>query len=288
MNPVISDPATVRAELLDCIQANLAVLADHRHGPGTHLAMGAVLRFRPLPGDGGLPTVEPPLAPQLAEAGRRLGLYTVAEYANVAPDGIRALAAEHGRLYVVADSAAMPWLPYYRRRHMEHSYLVEPSGPAAMVTDAYHNQTPWGTAAPGRWHLAWDELPPDATVRVLAADPAGPPSAAPAADLAPPGDYPRAYAEHPDRTAATERFAVETWLLARSRKLHHAFRERTGTPHAGLTAQLERWDALAGRAFVALRRVARGHPEPSGLFTELEHLLTDEAGAARPRTDPAP
>ena len=57
---------SVRAELLDCVQSNLAVLADRHHGPGSHLALGAVLRFTPRPGPDGLPTVEPSADSQLA------------------------------------------------------------------------------------------------------------------------------------------------------------------------------------------------------------------------------
>jgi hypothetical protein len=70
--------ASAWARALDCLQANLAVLADRHHGPGTHLRLGARLHFSPTtaepadtPADPSaetraLPTVEPTLDAQLA------------------------------------------------------------------------------------------------------------------------------------------------------------------------------------------------------------------------------
>lgn len=50
---------SVHTGLLDCVQVNLAVLADHHHGAGTHLRAGAALDFRTWKRPDGLPTVEP-------------------------------------------------------------------------------------------------------------------------------------------------------------------------------------------------------------------------------------
>ncbi|MFC8845934.1 MULTISPECIES: acyl carrier protein [unclassified Micromonospora] len=269
----------VHAELLDCVQSNLAVLADHFHGLDTHLALGATLRMRPRAGAGGLPTVEPLLDDQLAEA-RLLGLVEELRLHDVPASELAALAARHGTLYVVADAFHMSWLPYFGRRHMEHSYLVsvEPgdAGPApdaggmALVTDAYHNRTPWGLISPGRWTVPWSELPVSSLVLVLGPAATGAPILTPGTRLDPAGDYVAAYAEHPDRVAALTQLTVETWLLARSRRLHAEFLAATGAPERpGTEAHLRRWHRLAEQTFLALRRVDCGRPEPERLWRDL-------------------
>ncbi|WP_259454476.1 acyl carrier protein [Streptomyces ginkgonis] len=264
---------TVRAELLDCVQSNLAVLADRGYGAGTHLALGATLRFRPSPGPAALPTVEPPLTAELAGIGR-LGLAEAARLHRPDRDALVELAREYGTVYVLADAYDMPWLPYHGRRRMEHSYLVEYAPDAAQVTDAYHNRTPWGTAEPQRLRTGWDRLPASSLALALVPASAGVPDLPPALDLGPADGYLAAYADHPDRVTALERLTVETWLLARSRKLHAAFRARYGLPcGAQGEEQLRRWDRLAEQTFLALRRVERGRPEPQRLLGDLAAVL---------------
>lgn len=278
-----STEIAVHAQLLDCLQANLAVLADRHHGPGTHLALGAALRFRPTAGPGGLPTVEPRLAGQLADAGRFLGLLVTAQWQHVTPTRLAELSAQHGELYVVADAHDLPWTPYYGQQHLEHSYLVGSRPAGAVITDAYQNQTPWGKAMPGRWELDWAELPTADHVVALAPT-ATVPAVTPVVDLAEPADYLDAYARHADRVAALRQLTLETWLLARSRKLHAGFRARscapaTGAPVTGapVTGEVEEhlrgWDLLVEQSYLAARRVERGRGEPAGLLDRLGQAL---------------
>lgn len=278
--------STVRVELLDCIQVNLAVLADEVHGPATHLALGAPLRFRPGPGPDGLPTVEPGYAEQIEQSLPRLGLVPRRHWAGLSRLRLRETGAEHGLLYVVADTFEMPWLPYFGRKHMDHSYLLSGTGDHAEVSDAYHNETQWGTAAPGRWCLPWTDLP--ATATYAARFEPGPRSAdvRPEVDIAAPDDYLAAYANHSDRLSAVDRMTVETWLLQRSRRLHAACRwaER---PPADVAAHLEAWDRLAGQAFLALRRVQRGRPEPGHVLPELGRLLAADRSVLGIEAQPA-
>jgi hypothetical protein len=283
--PTAFVPATVRAELLDCIQANLAVLADRHHGPDAHLGLGAALRFAPRRGLYGLPTVEPALGAQLTEAYRWLGLFPGREWRCVPGPNLADLVERHGTLYAIGDSYLMPWLPYHRRRHMEHSFLVEPADPPGAglvtVTDAYHNQTAWGLASPGRWEVEPAELP--AATLVLALRPIdGAATVAPSRALGDAGDYLLAYARYPDRRRALERLAVETWLLARSRKLHAAFLAAGRPADPALDAHLAEWDRVAGHTFLALRRVERGRPEPPGLLPSLGAVLAADAAAFDP------
>jgi acyl carrier protein len=261
---------SVRAELLDCVQSNLAVLADRHHGPGSHLALGAVLRFTPRPGPDGLPTVEPSADSQLA-AVADIGLTERIRLHGVAPDQLASLAREYGPLYVMADTYDMPWLPYHRQRHMEHSYLVTADGDRALIVDAYHSHTPWGLASPGEWTMDWSELPVSSLVVVFEPATAGAPAVAPATEY---GDIDTYVAAYPDRFAALDRLTTETWLLARSRRLHAAFLAREDLPAAPETAtHLERLDRLAEQAFLAMRRVQRGRPEPDRLLTDLADAL---------------
>ncbi|GAA3486960.1 acyl carrier protein [Streptomyces cremeus] len=273
------------AELFDCLQVNLAAHADRLHGAGTHLLLGAGLRFRPAPGPLGLPTVERGVRAQLTEATRRLGLvagepHTAASAADLTPaDGC----------YVVADAFHLPWVPYYRQRHMEHSFLLENDGTdGVLIRDSYHNETPWGIAKPGRWTLTRQEFAaavpgPALAVRLGAAQPGaghgGSPAAAePETDFADPSAvdaYADAYRRHPDRVAALTRLTLETWLLARARALHAAYLCHTGrlpdgdAPRAHLTA----WKKLTEQVYLAHRRVERGRPEPQGLTDRLAALL---------------
>ncbi|MFJ1797966.1 phosphopantetheine-binding protein [Streptomyces sp. NPDC088180] len=266
--PVLSGE---RAGRLDCVQSNLAQLADDLHGDDAHLALGAVPRFRPRPGPHGLPTVEPALEDQLA-ATAPAGLAGTARWAGVQTAELAGLARTHGRLYVVADSFAMPWLPYHGRRHMEHSYLVAPHGDRALVVDAYASHTPWGVAAPGRWVTDWSVLPASSLVVRFDAVPAGPVEPGPG-DFGGAEEYVAAYAAHPDRAAALEQLTTETWLLARSRALHVAFLATRGPVGDPVTAHVLRLARLAEQAFLAHRRVQRARPEPAGLLPAVAAAL---------------
>jgi acyl carrier protein len=265
-----STESTVHAQLLDCLQANLAVVADRHHGPDTHLALGAALRFRPAAGPDGLPTVEPSLDGHLADAERFLGVLVTDRWRDITPARLEALSAEHVELYVVADAYDLSWTPYYLQQHMEHSFLVSSCPAGAAITDAYRNQTPWGNAVPGRWEVDWAKLP--TADHVVALAPAATvPAATPVLDIADPAGYLDAYARHGDRAAALRRLTLETWLLTRSRKLHAAFQARTGTD--AVDGHLREWDLLTEQTYLAARRAERGRREPAGLLDRLGRAL---------------
>lgn len=278
----------IRADLLDCLQVNLALLADRHHGPGTHLRLGARLRFAPRPGPGGLPTVEPTLEDHLADAAELLGLTVTARDSGV--DGA-AVAATTEPVYVVADAHYLPWVPYFGHRHVEHSFLLEPGadGDTVEVTDGYSNDTQWGKARPATHTYSRAELakilaedPQGAEVLRLAPRPLGP-APRPATDLDADraAAYVRAYAEHPDRAAALERFTLETWLLARARKLSAQY--AAGGPEAtvdpAVAEHLARWDGVVEHAYLTFRRVARGRAEPPELLARAAEVLRADADA---------
>ncbi|MFJ7208086.1 acyl carrier protein [Streptomyces sp. NPDC098789] len=279
----------VHADRLDCLQANLALLADRHHGAGTHLRLGATLRFAPRPAPAGSPTglatVEPTLDQHLDDAADLLGL-AVAERRRHAPGSPVEVDAP---LYVVADAHHLPWGPYHGTKHVEHSFLVEPDGDGLAIGDAYHNDTQWGPARPLRRGCSRADF-----AALIAALPEGVESVrfAPRALAAPPEprylpgpvtatEYLRGYAEHPDRRAALEAFTLETWLLARSRRLHALYAaERAGEP-LGEDVQLHlgAWDALVEHAYLAFRRVDRGRAEPGGLWERAAQALHADTAA---------
>lgn len=280
------------AHLFDCLQVNLAERAEYWHGPGTALRLGASLRFRPAPGPLGLPTVERTPEQRLHEARQHLGL-TVREVAGGRP--FSELTPGEGR-YVVADAYFLPWVPYHRRQHMDHSFVLLPGeGEDVLVRDSYLNETPWGGARPGTWRFDRAALAEPDTVGLsvdLAAAELPPPSAAvPVVDLADEDEadaYVTAYERHPHRAAALHRLALETWLLSRARELHTAFLRR----HAdgGVTDRtLEHtaaWQELTEQVYLAYRRVERGRAEPTAPLRRLRQLLHDDARVfARPDGD---
>ncbi|KDN21585.1 acyl carrier protein [Amycolatopsis rifamycinica] len=255
--------------LFDCVQVNLAELADRVHGAGTHLALGRVLRFWPRPGADGLPTVEPPVDAQVTESAELLGL-RVTRRARIGSAG----ELEPGPgCYVVADAYHLPWVPYHRKQHLEHSFLIEPAEDGVTVVDGYHNDTQWGAARPGRWPLGHAELAealPDGALAfdVVAGD--RPADRTPLVELADAGSYVATYADHPDRERALRGLTLQTWLLTRSRRLHAA---ATGPVTDAVRAHLAEWDALAKQVYLASRRVSAGRAEPRALFGRLAECL---------------
>jgi acyl carrier protein len=267
----------IHADALDCLQANLAVLADARHGPGTHLRLGARSAFEPVFG-AGLPSVVATVDDRLAQAHRWLGLSIVERRDGVPPPEAVALLADSVPRYVVADAFSMPWLPYHGHEHAEHSFLAVAAPGGVQVTDAYHNVTPWGTARPGTWLLTEREFAavlhggentvlslhtsalPDAEVEVVPADPAVV------------HRYVAAYRDHGDRSAAFTAVTLETWLLARERRLRVAL---TGDPASA--SRLPAWQRLTEQVYLAKRRVETGRAEPSHVFAMLTDLLVAEA-----------
>ncbi|MDX3112510.1 hypothetical protein [Streptomyces scabiei] len=271
-------PPGVAYELFDCLQVNLAVLADRWHGAGTHLRLGATLRFAPEAGADGLPTVERTAEQHLADAQSALGIAVRALHRAPATTDIPLAEG----CYVVSDAYHLPWVPYFQQRHLSHSFLAEAEGTDVVnVVDGYHNETPWGSARPGLWTLPAREflaaVPNPALVAELVPAAERPGPAAAALDLAGPETvdaYVDAYARHPDRIAALGRLTLETWFLARSRALHAAFRAQFGpSPDSAVDAHLLAWGSLTEQTYLAARRVERGRTEPPALLPRLREQL---------------
>jgi hypothetical protein len=266
-SPVV---AGLRADALDCLQTGVAALADLRHGTGSHLDLGAPLRFGTHADAAGQPSVEASLEQRLAEAAELLGLRVVARHDGLDGPAVRDLADAGGGvpLYVVADAYTMGWLPFVERQHLRHGFLVAGVGAAVTVVDAYHDDTRWGPARPGVWRLPaarFDATVHSATVvvlesgdrprldarAVLAANARALADARPAIDR-----YLAAVSD-----AGVGRLVLDTWTLSRSRALHAAWLAAAAdlAPDAlsAAEAHAQSWRGLATRVFVA---AARGGP----------------------------
>ncbi|HET8684412.1 MAG TPA: acyl carrier protein [Micromonosporaceae bacterium] len=299
------DLEAVHADAMDCLDVNLATLADHHHGAGTHLSLGADLAWRPREDGAGLPTVETTLDEHLSRAGDLLGLRVAARFPDLTAGSLAELAGMADPLYVTGDAYAMPWLPYAGRRHMEHSFLLRRGRTDFLVLDAYHNDTPWGSHRPAVW-----QVPAPALAAMLAAGAAGlhlvpgdPPAldaaalraAQPAAARAAAGripEYVGRLRDHPDRVRVMARVTLDVWLLARARRLHAAW--LAADPHVppgvvdAARTHATAWAGLASQSYVAQRRVERGSAEPPAVLQTLERLLRDDVVFAARLADGAP
>lgn len=300
-SPVIDRLA---APALDCVQTGLAALADHHHGEGTHLALGARLGFATSAVPGRPPTVEVPVERHLALAGELAGLRVAQRRDRLDGSGLRRFAGEAGLLYVLADAFDMAWTPYGGQVHMEHSFLLLPADDRYLVVDAYHNETEWGVARPGVWRLSTADL--DASlgggVSAMVVTAAPRPVVDPVALLA--GNASAMAAARPEvvryvaavragidgtdhsaaRRAAVDQLVLDVWLLSRSRQLHAiwlaAVRGFPATVPATAHAQAREWQRLASQSYLGMRRARQGAAIPPSVVQRLEELLHSDVDLA--------
>ncbi len=300
--------AGIQAPALDCLQANLAVLADRHHHRGAHLALGAPLRFA-LTGPESQPSLTPGVDRRLAEAGELLGLRVTARWDGLDGARLRDLATGHAPLYVVADAYFMAWVPYVGQRHLEHSFLLVQADPAGVtVVDAYHNETEWGQARPGAWRITAAGL--DAAVAggaVAVTLTAGPPpeldatavlaqnaraAAAAAPDLERYVDRMRSAA---DDLAMIEQLVLDVWLLSRERTLHASWlaaQPGRSEPAALAGERAQAWQRFTLQTFLIARRARRGQAVPASVVEQLSEMLRSDVALtgrlARPGAAAAP
>jgi acyl carrier protein len=291
----------LRAPALDCLQTSFALLADHAYGGGRHLALGSRFAFHSRV-DNDLLGVEATPDDRATEAEDLLGLRVEGRWRQLDGPRVRRLIEPGRPLYLTADAYHLSWCPYQGHEHMRHSFLAVAAdtgrgrgGGGVTVVDAYHNDTAWGPARPGVWRLPAAEF--DAALAGGAhalAVAAGPP---PAIDVpaAVAGNAGRARAARPqiDRYLSTvhsqlstvdglRRLVLDVWLLGRARQLHeHWLAAARPGAAAAMTGQAERWQQLAARSYVALRR-GRATPGLADALAALlaEHLATLESAAA--------
>ncbi len=277
----------LEADLFDCLEVNLAIVADGYHGAGTGLALGAVLDHEMREGPHGLPTIERSLGSQLWRAETAIGVIATS-HRRVPLVGLADAVPPGATAYVVADAFVLPWLPYYGRVHLPHSFLAERVPGGWHIIDGYDNRTRWGAATPGCWRLSELDRGDRSACDVLTLTAAPLAAVEPACviDGADVGTYVAAYAGRAEQAITWKQLATETWLLSRARRLHMRARARVewqATPSE--TEHMNAWADLAGQAYLASRRAQQGKPVPSGILAKLEALLGEDQRLFQPPRD---
>ncbi|MGP3948535.1 hypothetical protein [Streptomyces sp. 7N604] len=278
--------AGLRATSLDCLQTSIALLADQAYEPDIHARMGWRLSFPTRAADGGT-RIDTSAATRLEHAAHVLGL-RVGEFQAGPALWVRDAMRRDRPSLVIADGNGLPWLPYYGRRHVEHSFVVQAEQDGAvLVVDGYHIDTPWGSVRPGIWRLSakeWDSLA--GTYQVVDVEP----GRLPAVDLAAWGaeavraavdasacieEYVAERARERSSASVLESVGLDIWILGRERELHAAWWSRHGLgPEAASRA--DAWQRLVTQSFLATRRRERGTVPDVGLFDQMHaELLAD-------------
>jgi hypothetical protein len=294
-------------DLLDCLAVNLAVLLAWHGAADVRTPFAARWRFC-LRGDGAgrsRPDLPPhDLGEDLRElAGRQLRWHPSADLAGELPAW--AAACDEGQpVLVMADAFDMPWVPYAGHEHMEHSLIVAGvDGDRLTIADGYTNTTEWGAAHPvtatvsraeiagllaggGRWSVLRPAGRPEAItfarlVRnnaddICAAHEAGhyevfvrqAAALAQAGDLAP--------------------VALDSWLLARSRRLHSRWLDSNAATSVPAPVRQDfaasvaaAWTRAAEMSYIGLRRARSGRAVPPAVTDCLGQACSAEQDLAR-------
>lgn len=135
--------------MLDCWQATLALGLLAQGYDDVLPVLGAQWWFGEPEQPGGPPSLD--LEPEANRLEALTGLRPTARPlvgAGLRERSERVLAAGRTPL-VVTDGFVLPWCPYYKVRHLEHSFAVTGTAPDGLaVVDAYDIRTEWGTAQP--------------------------------------------------------------------------------------------------------------------------------------------
>jgi hypothetical protein len=302
------DPTALDAELLDCYDDNLQVLARHA---------GATDVRTPFFRDWGFTARgaqrEPQFFREPVERRLRQDCGLAVTWHPARPSGVdacTALLATGRPVLAVADAYDMPWLPYAGHAHMTHSFVIDAiDGGGVRIADAYHNDTAWGVARPLRTTISTDRLAGllGAEARIATLDPAGdaaPPEPAEvvhanaaALDAVALRDYAAEIRDRLDDRAAAAALALACWLGVRSRTRYArwlaelAERDPAVAPVAARFREevAPAWRRASERAYIAQQRADRGRAVPAGAFDALAGPVADaeyEAAVASSRTTP--
>ncbi|MDG4795682.1 BtrH N-terminal domain-containing protein [Micromonospora sp. WMMD1082] len=290
---------------LDCVSDAVAVLLAHRAVPDVRAVFARDWRFELRDMPTGPAQVALPPDDQDERLARRTGwrLDWRATDPGTAVDHWRAAPAADAPIVVVGDAYHLPWLPYYRREHMEHGFVVDGLGTDGTVhiVDPYENPTEWGRAVPTVTGVDFDTLTPALSAgrwAMLTAtgtapepgDPRGQIAANVAAVRAAADSraYERFVADHaPAGRLELENLTLQTWLIARNRSLHARWLADlpAGATDAGFVARFARiergWHRAMESAYLALRRVRSGRRAPGAALDALRAATTAEVELAR-------
>jgi len=293
------DPTGLDAELLDCYDDNLQVLARHA---------GAADVRTPFARDWGFTARgaerEPDFFREPVERRLREDTGLAVTWHPALRSGVEACAAllADGRpVLMLADAYEMPWLPYAGNAHMTHSLVIDAiDGDTVAIADAYHNDTAWGPARPCRTTIDTARLADlfDDDARIATLETGGPPAPpdpvevvranAEALDVSALRCYTDKVRRELDDRAATEALALACWLGVRSRTRYGrwlgelAGRDPVVAPVAARFHDevVPAWRQASQRAYIARQRAERGRAVPAGAFDALAGPVADAEAAA--------
>jgi len=209
---------------------------------------------------------------------------------------------------ILGDAYHMPWLPYFGKEHMKHSFIIDgfnENKTLLHIVDAYFNRTEWGDATPTETTLPIRELvrvieeldDPDSgsffTMQREEPQPTIDISSlllqnaehilAQVRDKASIHNFSEYYARHSTNSAVMKQFVLACWLAARSRALHQLWladiaRERPQLLESLFTEQFSRniskpWQRVGEFAYILSRRVSQGKRPPDMCFRLLEQVI---------------
>jgi hypothetical protein len=294
---------------LDCLNDNLAVLLDHLgvHDRRTPFACQWYFDFDPAdPAHG--PILESLSVEDLIREQTGCTLQKGQLERGRAVEQCRAFVECGQPVLVFGDAYLMPWLPYFGREHMEHSFIVD--GISAdhkllHIVDAYTNRTEWGMAAPTETCLPALALEPitqdldaprhgsfwimqqtatsttadigallkrNAEQMRVQARPDGPLAV-----------FCQHYADAITDVPAVKAFTLACWLVARARAYHQLWLSDVARAQPDLLDQhfvdlfahdvVQPWQRVSEFAYIVFRRVSQGRTPPDTCFQMLAQTV---------------
>lgn len=209
---------------------------------------------------------------------------------------------------ILGDAYHMPWLPYFGKEHMKHSFIIDSfneNKTMLHIVDAYFNRTEWGDATPTETILPTTELeriiqelddsdggsfftmereepPPTIDIPSLLIQNAGH-ILAQVRDNAAIHHFSEHYARNMTNSVVIKQFVLACWLVARSRALHQLWladitRERPQLLEPTFAEQFSQniskpWQQVGEFAYILSRRVSQGKRPPDTCFRLLEQVI---------------
>lgn len=300
---------------LDCLNDNLAVLLDQLgvRDVRTPFACQWYFDFDPAAARG--PVLESLPVEELIREQTGCTLQTFQFERGRAVEQCGDLVQRGQPVLVFGDAYLMPWLPYFGREHMEHSFIVD--GISAdhkllHIVDAYTNRTEWGMAEPTATCLPALGLEPiihdfdsphsgsfwimRQTATATAADFGAllkrnaDQMSGQAREDGPLAVFCRYYAQAITDVPAIKAFTLACWLIARARAYHHLWlsdvvRARPDLLDPGfadLFAQdvVQPWQRVSEFAYILFRRVSQGRTPPDTCFQMLAQTVRPQESRA--------
>ncbi|WP_328611225.1 hypothetical protein OG943_19555 [Amycolatopsis sp. NBC_00345] len=300
----------VDSEYLDCVSDDLALVLAHAGVADVRAPFAMDWRLRLTNEPDQLPKADLPPADQAEKLACRTGFTPlwrdIADVDDAVGQWRQFLAGGHP-LVLVGDAYHLPWLPYHGNEHIQHGFVLEAiealgGGPEELlhIVDPYDNATPWGRAVPTTTELPIGDIEaalPGGSWAVLSKVGEAQPvdlrrqlrdnalAITGAAAAGTPAQFVERHRELD--SGCVENLALQAWLLARDRGLHHlwltdvaAELERIGLPElpGRFEAEVLRpWRRVTEMSYLALRRVQTGRAAPDGVLAAATTALANEA-----------